>query len=136
VSFSVDPADKTRFKNVFATGENAYSQTAPKGVPTAEATETPKEKISDVGAKLGGARKDRWRGRGLDLSDLQTMTAGEEAEQRRMPDGSTLYFEERRTGRKERAGLPCGSIPPRLMPRRSSRPSIPTPEAMAEMKLS
>ena len=35
--------------------------------------------LSDVGEKIGGARKDRWKERGLALSDLEGMTGGEES---------------------------------------------------------
>ena len=33
--------------------------------------------INDFGKKIGGARKDTWKGRGLSLSDLYEMTAEE-----------------------------------------------------------
>ena len=33
--------------------------------------------INDFGKKIGGARKDTWKGRGLSLSDLCEMTAEE-----------------------------------------------------------
>ncbi len=37
-------------------------------------------KIEDAGEKIGGARKDKWAGRGLDISDLEGMTGAEMAE--------------------------------------------------------
>lgn len=37
-------------------------------------------KIDDAGEKIGGARKDRWAERGLDVSDLDAMAEGEGAE--------------------------------------------------------
>lgn len=37
-------------------------------------------KIEDAGQKIGGARKDRWKERGLDLSDLESMSESEGAE--------------------------------------------------------
>ncbi len=37
-------------------------------------------KIEDAGQKIGGARKDRWKDRGLDLSDLDGMSESEGAE--------------------------------------------------------
>lgn len=37
-------------------------------------------KIEDAGEKIGGARKDRWNDRGLDLSDLDGMSESEGAE--------------------------------------------------------
>ncbi len=37
-------------------------------------------KIEDAGEKIGGARKDRWAERGLDVSDLDAMAEGEGAE--------------------------------------------------------
>ena len=36
--------------------------------------------INDFGKKIGGARKDTWKGRGLSLSDLYEMTAEEKKE--------------------------------------------------------
>ena len=41
--------------------------------PNAEASET-SEKLQDFGKKIGGARKDLWRSRGLWLSDLAEMS--------------------------------------------------------------
>lgn len=38
------------------------------------------QKLVDAGEKIGGARKDRWKERGLDLSDLDAMTESEGAE--------------------------------------------------------
>lgn len=35
--------------------------------------------LEDAGEKIGGARKDQWIGRGLDLSDLEGMTGAERA---------------------------------------------------------
>jgi 2'-5' RNA ligase len=43
------------------------------------AKRAPERKIEDVGEKIGGARKDLWRERGLALSDLEGMTAGEQS---------------------------------------------------------
>lgn len=37
-------------------------------------------KIEDAGEKIGGARKDRWKDRGLDLTDLDSMSEAEGAE--------------------------------------------------------
>jgi hypothetical protein len=37
-------------------------------------------KIEDAGEKIGGARKDRWKDRGLDLTDLDGMSEAEGAE--------------------------------------------------------
>lgn len=36
--------------------------------------------IEDVGQKIGGARKDLWRDRGLQVADLEGMTGGEQAQ--------------------------------------------------------
>lgn len=53
--------------------------------PTAKAEakptkEKPAKPIDDVGEKIGGARKDLWRERGLRLADLEGMSGGEEAQ--------------------------------------------------------
>lgn len=63
---------------------------APATAAAAKPVEKPKRKlgrrtsndemIQDAGEKIGGARKDRWAARGLDVSDLEGMTAGEEYE--------------------------------------------------------
>lgn len=37
----------------------------------------PNRRIEDFGKKIGGARKDIWKKRGLDISDIDAMTAGE-----------------------------------------------------------
>lgn len=42
------------------------------------ASREPPTRIEDVGEKIGGARKDRWRERGLTLADLEGMTPTEE----------------------------------------------------------
>lgn len=39
-----------------------------------------KSVIGDAGEKIGGARKDRWKDRGMDLSDLDAMSESEGAE--------------------------------------------------------
>lgn len=44
------------------------------GVPAAD-----KEKIEDFGKKIGGARKDLWKERGLDISDIAEMNEAEAA---------------------------------------------------------
>ena len=46
----------------------------------AETREKPAKPIEDVGEKIGGARKDLWRERGLRLADLEGMSGGEEAQ--------------------------------------------------------
>ncbi|WP_395701228.1 PLxRFG domain-containing protein [Aquabacterium sp.] len=45
-----------------------------------ESTPPAASKIEDAGEKIGGARKDRWAERGLDVSDLDAMAEGEGAE--------------------------------------------------------
>lgn len=40
----------------------------------------PAAKIEDAGQKIGGARKDRWKDRGLNLDDLDSMSESEGAE--------------------------------------------------------
>ena len=39
--------------------------------------ETKKKKIEDFGRKIGGARKDAWRDRGLQIVDLESMNEAE-----------------------------------------------------------
>ena len=40
---------------------------------------TSRNKIEDFGKKIGGARKDLWKDRGLDITDIQNMNAAEAA---------------------------------------------------------
>lgn len=47
--------------------------------PRAEPARPRPQSIEDVGEKIGGARKDQWRDRGLRMSDLEGMSGGEEA---------------------------------------------------------
>ncbi|MBF0635185.1 MAG: hypothetical protein HQK85_11050, partial [Nitrospinae bacterium] len=49
-------------------------------IPTSVPTYVPGQRHEDVGEKIGGARKDRWKDRGLNLADLEGMSAGEEYE--------------------------------------------------------
>jgi len=46
-------------------------------VPAGRQPEIEKVKIGDAGEKIGGARKDQWAGRGLDVADLEGMTGAE-----------------------------------------------------------
>lgn len=46
----------------------------------AVAKQEPGKPIEDAGEKIGGARKDRWKERGLNLDDLDAMTEAEGAE--------------------------------------------------------
>lgn len=46
----------------------------------AAAKQEPGKPIEDAGEKIGGARKDRWKERGLNLDDLDAMTEAEGAE--------------------------------------------------------
>lgn len=57
----------------------ALKETTRPGAVSEEKAAGAPPKIEDVGEKIGGARKDRWAERGLDLSDLDTMTEGEAA---------------------------------------------------------
>ncbi|MCA0214515.1 MAG: hypothetical protein LCH79_15225 [Proteobacteria bacterium] len=50
------------------------------GAEPAAAPAAPAKAIEDAGEKIGGARKDRWRERGLDLEDLEGMSESEGAE--------------------------------------------------------
>lgn len=47
--------------------------------PRPAAAPEPTEQLEDVGEKIGGARKDLWKERGLRLADLDGMTGGEQA---------------------------------------------------------
>lgn len=49
------------------------------GLDPATASSQPVARIDDAGQKIGGARKDRWKDRGLDVSDLDEMTESEGA---------------------------------------------------------
>lgn len=49
-------------------------------VKTATDSPRPATKIEDAGEKIGGARKDRWKDRGLNLDDLDSMSESEGAE--------------------------------------------------------
>ncbi len=46
---------------------------------TSQDTNKPENKITDFGEKIGGARKDDWRDRGLDINDIAEMTDKEKA---------------------------------------------------------
>jgi len=54
--------------------------TAPKAEDGGGEAAQAAQKIEDFGEKIGGARKDRWKERGLALSDLQAMSESEGAE--------------------------------------------------------
>lgn len=53
---------------------------APKSTEKPAAPATTSAPIEDAGEKIGGARKDRWKERGLNLDDLDAMTEAEGAE--------------------------------------------------------
>lgn len=60
-----------------AQGQTDIFGTTPE-VPKADAA--PRAPITDAGEKAGGARKDRWKERGLNLDDLAEISASEAAE--------------------------------------------------------
>lgn len=57
---------------------NARPRAASPPAPAADPPTAPAP-IQDVGEKIGGARKDRWKERGLDVSDLDAMSESEGA---------------------------------------------------------
>lgn len=57
----------------------AAETSAPAPAP-APVTSAPPEAIRDAGLKIGGARKDRWRERGMNMADLDSITEAEAAE--------------------------------------------------------
>lgn len=61
-----------------AGAEPAPAPAAP--APTLPGAATAARSIEDAGEKIGGARKDRWAERGLDVADLDAMAEGEGAE--------------------------------------------------------
>ena len=66
----------------FELGGNALDNLTGQGGMFAEEPVGKQEpaKIEDAGQKIGGARKDRWKDRGLDLTDLDGMSESEGAE--------------------------------------------------------
>jgi hypothetical protein len=71
---------KPNDQGLFAPPEAATGDLLSAAKETPQKTEPAKpssEMIQDAGEKIGGARKDRWAERGLNLSDLQGMSEGE-----------------------------------------------------------
>jgi hypothetical protein len=58
----------------------APRQEAAKTAPETQPASTVAESIQDAGEKIGGARKDRWKERGLNVADLNEMSEAEGAE--------------------------------------------------------
>ena len=46
--------------------------------------------INDFGEKIGGARKDVWKERGLMIEDLDGMTQGEKAQRPQTPSSGRI----------------------------------------------
>lgn len=67
-------------KKAMADGFVEQGATKPTAAAKPAATATTSAPIEDAGEKIGGARKDRWKERGLDLDDLDAMTEAEGAE--------------------------------------------------------
>jgi hypothetical protein len=63
-------ADETAQANVKAEVKTVTKPAASKDKVTTKGTQ-------DFGEKIGGARKDRWKGRGLDVADMEQMTPEE-----------------------------------------------------------
>jgi hypothetical protein len=87
VSYTEGRPDGQPFKNapdrgvppVAAEPAPAVAADKPAEKPAAKASE-PAKPIADAGEKIGGARKDRWKDRGLNVSDLDSMSESEGAE--------------------------------------------------------
>ena len=73
-------AEQVGMARVVADGYVEQGATAPKTTAKPAATTTTGAPIEDAGEKIGGARKDRWKERGLNLDDLDAMTEAEGAE--------------------------------------------------------
>lgn len=76
------PADVRRALDAEMQGNVADGFVEPAATKPAAAPQpaAPAAPIEDAGEKIGGARKDRWRERGLNLDDLDAMTEAEGAE--------------------------------------------------------
>ena len=61
-------------------GISAAQKKAKTGRQDGSKAQEPAKPIEDAGEKIGGARKDRWKERGLNLEDLDAMTEAEGAE--------------------------------------------------------
>lgn len=57
----------------------AKEEKAPETGPSVSEAEAKPERLEDVGEKIGGARKDKWAGRGLSDEDIEQMTGAEKA---------------------------------------------------------
>ncbi len=78
-----DPmANLTGQRDIFsASAEPETTKDSGAEIPVNESRSAPSTKpIEDAGQKIGGARKDRWKERGLNLDDLDSMTEAEGAE--------------------------------------------------------
>lgn len=76
------PADVRRALEAEMQGKVADGFVEPAAAKPAAAPQpaAPAAPIEDAGEKIGGARKDRWKERGLNLDDLDAMTEAEGAE--------------------------------------------------------
>lgn len=73
-------AEEVGMAKAVADGFVEQGATKPTAAAKPAATATTSAPIEDAGAKIGGARKDRWKERGLNLDDLDAMTEAEGAE--------------------------------------------------------
>lgn len=73
-------AEEVGMAKAVADGFVGQAIEAPKSTAKPAAAATAGAPITDFGQKIGGARKDRWKERGLDLDDLDAMTEAEGAE--------------------------------------------------------
>ena len=74
--------------------------------------------INDFGKKIGGARKDTWKGRGLSLSDLYEMTAEEKKliqAQHRLEEAQMRAKEKARKARTRRL-IQEGAVLEKVLP--------------------
>jgi hypothetical protein len=73
-------AEQVGMEKAVADGFVEQGAEAPKSTEKPAAPATTSASIEDAGEKIGGARKDRWKERGLNLDDLDAMTEAEGAE--------------------------------------------------------
>lgn len=73
-------AEEVGMAKAVADGFVEQGATKPTAAAKPAATATTSAPIEDAGEKIGGARKDRWKERGLNLDDLDAMTEAEGAE--------------------------------------------------------
>ena len=76
----LDAANVTGKERIDVLKDVKKGDITPDELQAAYPAKEPAAKIEDAGAKIGGARKDKWKDRGLDLTDLDGMSESEGAE--------------------------------------------------------